>query len=235
MRTIGFSVCTIALMVSVSGCMTGPHIIENPDPWSNLEPGTPEWWASKAAISPGVKQRCKKGKIWPARPRPSGEGQQFSHTFHSAHYWPLPYVCADRQYAREIMEVQVSNGWTEETTLYHRHFDEVSQTLTRPGLLHLQRVLETTPLRYRAVYVQATRDPGLDDARIANIQTAIAELTGGTENIPVSLRSAREYTRPASEVEVTSTLYNNSIPAPRLAGAAGAGASAAGGGDAATQ
>ena len=55
MRTIGFSVCTIALMVSVSGCMTGPHIIENPDPWSNLEPGTPEWWASKAAISPGVK------------------------------------------------------------------------------------------------------------------------------------------------------------------------------------
>ena len=151
------------------------------------------------------------------------------------HYWPLPYVCADRQYIRKIMDVQTSNGWTEETTLYHRHFDAASQTLTRPGLLHLQRILETTPLRHRAVYVQTTRDPGLDNARVATIQTAIVELTGGTENIPVSLRNGREYTRPASEVEDINTLYNNSIPAPRLADDAGAGASAAVGGDAAGQ
>jgi hypothetical protein len=232
MRTIGPCSLVFGMMVMLSGCMTGPHIIENNDPYSNCEPGSSEWWFQKAQIQPGVRQKCKKGKIWPPRPRPTGEGQQFSHTFHSAHYWPLPYVCQDRQYVNDILEAQMSNGWMEETTLYHRHFSADDQMLSRPGQLHLQRILETAPSQRRAIYIQSTRDPGIDNVRLSHVQDAIAEITFGTESIPVSVRVGREYSRPASEVQAVNALYNASIPAPRLAGSTGSGGStaAAGGG-----
>lgn len=210
------------MLILLSGCMTGPSLIANDDPYSNSKPGSDQWWFEKAQITPGVRQKCKKGKTWPARPRPAGEGQQFSHTFHAAHYWPLPYVCADRQYVHNIMDVQKSNGWAEENTLYSRHFSDSDQTLTRPGRLHLQRILEITPLQRRAVYVQSTRDPGIDDVRLSNTKSAIAELTRGLENVSVTLRTGREYSRPASEVQIINDLYNSSIPTPRLGGAAGA-------------
>lgn len=230
MRTIGCCSLAFGLMVLVSGCMTGPSIIENSDPYSSLKPGSPEWWSQKAELPPGVRQKCKKGKIWPARPRPAVEPQQFSHTFHSAHYWPLPYVCADRQYVADILEAQMTNGWTEETTLYHRHFGAQDQMLTRPGRLHLQRILETAPSVRRAIYVQSTRDPAIDNVRLLNVESAIAEITHGSESIPVALRVAREYSRPASEVQAINALYNSSIPAPRLGGAAGSGGTSAAGG-----
>ena len=231
MRTIG-GPCSLAFAMTIllSGCMTGPSLIEQTDPYSNTEPGSDQWWSEKAQITPGVRQKCKKGKIWPARPRPTGDPQQFSHTFHSAHYWPLPYVCADRQYVADIMEVQKHNGWTEETTLYSRHFSSDDQTLTRPGQMHLERILDTTPLQRRAIYVQSTRDPAIDNVRVRNVQGAIAELTNGSETISVSIRTGLEYSRPASEVQIINSLYNSSIPSPRLGGAAGSSASAAGSG-----
>lgn len=227
MRTIGPCSLAFAMMTLLSGCMTGPSLIEQTDPYSNAKCGSSQWWAEKAMIPPGVKRKCKKGKVWPARPRPAGEGQQFSHTFHSALYWPLPYVCQDRQYVRDIMEVQTTNGWTEETTLYARHFDPVEHTLTRPGELHLLRILELTPQRRRAVYIQSTRDPNIDSVRMSNVELAVAELTHGTESVPITMRTGRENSRPASEVQIINDLYNTSIPAPRLTGGAAGGGGAA--------
>jgi hypothetical protein len=230
MRTIGPCSVAFTMMTLLSGCMTGPSLIESTDPNSSQEPGSNQWWTEKALITPGVRRKGKKGKIWPAQARPSGEGQQFSHTFHAAHYWPLPYVCQDRQYVRDIMEVQKSNGWVEETTLYNRHFDNEEQILTRPGQLHLLRILEITPLRRRAVYIQSTRDPGIDNIRLTNVESAIAELTHGLETVTVSVRKGREYSRPASEVQIINDLYNSSIPSPRLGAVTGASASSAGAG-----
>lgn len=234
MRTIGPCSLALAMMMLASGCMTGPSLIEQTDPYSNAKCGSSQWWAEKAMIPPGVKRKCKKGKVWPARPRPSGEGQQFSHTFHSALYWPLPYVCQDRQYVHDIMEVQRTNGWTEETTLYDRHFDSQEHVLTRPGELHLLRILEITPQQRRAVYIQSTRDPNVDSVRLANVEVAIAELTHGAVSVPITIRTGREYSRPASEVQIINSLYNASIPSPRLTGGAAAGGGGAGGAAATT-
>lgn len=204
--------------------MTGPTLFEREDPYTSADPGSAQWWSQKAQLQPGVRQRCKKGKLWPVRPRPTGDRQQFTHTFHAAHYWPLPYVCYDRQYVRDIIETQTMLGWQEETTLYNRHFDPENQTLTRPGILHLERILEITPLSRRAVYVQATRDLSIDAERLNSVETAMAELTHGGTIAPVSLRNCREYGRPASEVKDINDLYNASIPAPRLGGSGGSNA-----------
>ena len=228
MRTIGHCSVAFTMMTLLSGCMTGPSLIRSTDLNSSREQGSDQWWAEKALITPGARRKGKKGKTWPAQVRPSGEGQQFSHTFHAAHYWPLPYVCQDRQYVRDIMEVQKSNGWVEQTTLYDRHFNNKEQRLTRPGQLHLQRILEITPLRRRAVYIQSTRDPSIDNIRLTNVESAIAELTLGLETVTVSVRKGREYNRPASEVQIVNDLYNSSIPSPRLGGTAGSSVSSAG-------
>ncbi len=59
------------------------------------------------------------------------EPQQFSHTYYSEHYWPLPYVCQDRAYVHAAMEQQTALGWQEDTTLFDRHFDPETQHLNR--------------------------------------------------------------------------------------------------------
>lgn len=118
------------------------------------------------------------------------------------------------------MGIQESNGWEQQTTIYHRHFDEEG-LLTKPGELHLLDILEVTPDAYRTVYVQASANPEIDNMRISNVQQTIAELSGGTETISVITRRGRDYSRPASEVKIINDLYDSSIPAPRLQSSSG--------------
>ncbi len=126
---------------------------------------------------------------------------------------------------RNIVGVQTSLGWQQETTLYDRHF-EGGQQLNVPGRLHLTDILEVAPSARRTVYVQSSYDSETDNARVANVQQVIAELTGGTELLPVVLRKGRDYSRPASEVKIINDLYNGSVPTPRL-GSGGGSATAA--------
>lgn len=171
--------------------------------------------------------------MWPPQPRPTVERQQFSHTYHSAHYWPLPYICQDRQYIRDIVNTQVTNGWEQETTLYDRHFEN-DQQLNVPGQLHLLDILQVAPVSRRTVFVQSSYNPDIDNTRMSNVQQAIAEITGGTEPIPVVLRNGRDYSRPASEVKIINDLYNSSVPTPRLGAGGGGGSGGLGGASAPT-
>ncbi|MEP3481871.1 MAG: hypothetical protein ABJZ55_21690 [Fuerstiella sp.] len=213
---------TLLLGLTLTGCSTGPFASHD---GCGPEPGSPEWWAEQANSPPGVRSTCKKGKVWPARPRPTGEKQQFSHTYHSSHYWPLPYVCQDRAYVREIIGNQQTNGWQQATTLAPRFFDE-DQQLNGPGEAKLLNVLEVTPAAYRTVYIEQTRVPEIDNIRLANVQQRVLELTQGQEDIAVQLRRGRSYLRPASEVKIINDLYNSSIPSPRLGNSSGGGAGA---------
>ncbi len=133
----------------------------------------------------------------------------------------------------DIINTQEQNGWQQETTIYHRHFTD-DQTLNVPGRLHLVDILETTPSRYRTVYVQSSYDTEIDNTRQANVQQTLTELTNGEEQIQVIMRRGRDYGRPASEVKLINDLYNSSIPTPRLGslsgGGGGANAALSGGG-----
>lgn len=128
---------------------------------------------------------------------------------------------------RNIIGIQETNGWQQQTTMYDRHFDQ-DHLMTKPGELHLIDILEVTPSAYRTVYVQSTYNPEIDNARVAHVQQTIAELTGGTESPTVMVRRGRDYSRPASEVQAINELYDSSIPTPRLGG--GGGGAAGGGG-----
>lgn len=218
MRKIGPVQSGLLLLVLCSGCMTGPTLFERKDKYSNHEPGSDAWWAEKATLPPGVRQQYKKGKVWPASPRSTEEPQQFSHTYHSAHYWPLPYACQDRQYIQTAMEQQVAQGWLEATTLYSRHFDPETQQLNRAGMLELENLLYRVPPERRQVHVQATHDTVRDTTRLEAVHAAVAQTSAGAAGVPVQLRDCGEYGRPAAEVDQINQRYMATFPAPRLNG-----------------
>ena len=129
---------------------------------------------------------------------------------------------------RNIVGLQTNLGWQQETTLYNRHFEPDHQ-MSVPGRLHVTDILEVAPISRRTVYIQASHNAEVDNARIASVQQVIAELTGGTEVVPVVLRKGRDYSRPASEVKIINDLYNGSVPSPRLGAGGGGGATASAG------
>jgi hypothetical protein len=222
----------LLLAGALQGCSAGPQWFGHGDPNSCHEPGSDAWWAEKAALPPGVRQKCKKGKVWPARPRSSEEPQQLSHTYYDQHYWPLPYVCQDRAAVYSFAETQIALGWQEETTLYHRHFDASTQQLTRAGELYLEYILHAVPEERRAIYIQSTYDARLDNLRTESVNTMMARLSNGANPVQVIVRNCREIGRPAAELEAISSMYNASTPSPRLssAGGGGSGGSSSGSG-----
>lgn len=226
MRKLAFPL-TLLMAGAIQGCAAGPQFFGHTDKTSCHEPGSDEWWAEKALLPPGQRQKCKKGKIWPASPRSTEPPQKFSHTYHSEHYWPLPYVCQDRAAVRNMMDMQTSLGWQEETTIYDRHFDPSTNQLTHAGELHLERIVYVVPPERRAVYVQSTHDAGMDAVRMEIVNAAIASISNGNNDVPVSLRECQQHSRAASEIQVINSMYNASAPSPRLSSAGGSGGAAA--------
>jgi hypothetical protein len=224
----------LALLLSgaLSGCATGPQFFCQDDPNSCHEPGSDAWWSEKAMLPPGVRAKCKKGKVWPPRPRSTQEKQQFCHTYYSEHYWPLPYVCQDRQAVQDFIQTQTALGWQEETTLYDRHFDPITQTLTQAGELHLEYILHVVPPERRLVYIQSTYDAIHDGTRTESVTLAMSRMGTGSADVPVSVRECQQVGRPAAEVQAINAAYAASTPSPRLSSASGGGGGAASGGGA---
>lgn len=186
-------------------------------------------WAEKASRPVGSRQKYKFGQLWPPYPRPTGPKQKFWNRYHHAHYWPHPYTCDDRGYVRDIMERQIHNGWTDQTTLYAYHFENDGNKLTEAGLLHLRWILEHAPESRRVIYVQTANQSIASQQRLANVQYAASEMSG-TQNVPSAiLRVTPAYGRPAREEDLKYRAYVGSILPPRIQYTAGGGTAANGG------
>ncbi len=228
-QTIGAATIAALTMIGFSGCVaTGPLRME--DSSSIYEPGSDEWWAEKAALPVGERQKIKKGKLWPPRPRPTGPKQQFSHVYHAAHFWPYPYICQDRAYVHGVLNQQISNGWADETTLYHYHFDAQTHELTEPGRLHLNWILVEAPDQFRQVHIQKVGDDQTNQARLAAVQNAMNEIVIDGSVAPITWRAGLPPTRPAHEVQRMQLLDRNSLRAPVIGSSSGGGSGGSGGG-----
>ncbi|TWT42978.1 hypothetical protein KOR42_45780 [Thalassoglobus neptunius] len=166
-----------------------------------LRRGTPEYYAARAADPPGSRQECYYGKPWPVSARPVGPEQTFVHKYHTAHYWPHPYQCQDRQSVRSYMDIQVYNGWQTATTFYDYHFDPQTNALNSAGMNHLAWLVSHVPVQHRQAYVQASFDTAANSARMLSVEKSIANLTNGHESIPVQQRVTNPLGRPAAEVQ----------------------------------
>ncbi|MFN0195414.1 MAG: hypothetical protein ACKVT0_01610 [Planctomycetaceae bacterium] len=173
-------------------------------------------WEEKASLPVGARQRHKYGKDWPPKPRPTERQQPLIHRYHNAHYWPLPYVCDDRAYVRNLTELQVASGWVTATTLYDYHFDKTSQELNRAGEIQLRWILENTPVQYRFTFVQNAGDALVNQRRVDSVQMQTGLMLGAEQAPPVMLRVTSPLSRPASEVVHIQRADMESMPAPRI-------------------
>lgn len=210
-----------------NSCQTGENTARR---WSS------DWYEQESQLPDGARQFCSHGKLWPPFARPTGKHQQFSHRFHSAHYWPYPYNCQDRAHVRNVSATQINNGWTTATTLYDYHFNAKDNTLNHAGRLHLKWILQTIPERRRFVWVQSTESKPVSEARLAEVRKTAEELAAGEKLPPIMLRVAPLDGRPSDEVNRIRTLEAGSMPMPRLpttsggsGGMGGSGGSSGGG------
>ncbi len=193
---------TLGLLVLIGGAMTQS---EAGWPFTNDRTGpdrrSPEYYNYHACRPIGQRQTCHHGKLWPPRPRPTGEKSPWIHRFHHNHYWPYPYIGMDRDSVRQFAQLQIDNGWRDATTIYEYHFDEETQLLNSAGRDHLYWIMSNVPAEYRNISVQASRtDPGISNLRLINVQQELGRLVG-IENTPmVSLRIATPYGTPAQDI-----------------------------------
>lgn len=186
-------------------------------------------WAEIASRPVGSRQKYKFGELWPPFPRPTGPQRRFWNKYHSATFWPYPYNCDDKAYVRDVMERQIHNGWTDQTTLYAYHFEQDGNKLTEAGLLHLRWILEHAPENRRTIFVQTANKSIASQERLANVQYAASQMVGD-QNVPSAmLRLSPTYGRPAREEDLKYRAYVGSILAPRIQYTAGGGSAANGG------
>jgi hypothetical protein len=197
---------------------------EGPKRWS------PEWYAERQDAPEGARQVQKFGKSWPPFARPVGDEQEFTHRFHSTHYWPYPYNCRDRKYLSSVSDTQAAVGWTTETTLYDYHFEKDQHELNHAGRLHLRWILETVPKSRRFIWVQMAQDQEQSQSRLAQVKETAEQMAGKSNLPPIMLRLCSTTGRPTREVDRIRTMETQSIPKPRIAysGSAGGGESGEG-------
>lgn len=188
-----------------------------------------DWYARRALDPVGSRQKYYKGKMWPPFNRPQGVSQLPTHVYHSAHYWPHPYACYDRQSVREFAAAQEEAGWTQATTLYDYHFDSDSQTLNRAGRLQVKWIIRSVPTHRRLLYVQAADSTTASQYRMASVQGQAQEILGDMAP-PVILRVTSPLGRPALEVDRIQRADRDSQPVPRISPPFNGGGLSGGGG-----
>jgi hypothetical protein len=178
---------------------------------------SPEWYAIEAGEPVGARQKLKYGKMWPPYPRPTGKKQQFTHRYHAAHCWPLPYICQDRAYVNEVMAAQNRKGWEAETTLYEYHFNDETTALNHAGRSQLTWILENAPAHQRAVHVQNAGNSELNQMRLVAVREAVAEHVVDSNDTPaVTLRTGSPRGRPAVELDGINRAIQSSVPEPQI-------------------
>lgn len=202
----------IALLLgaSAAGCNSLHSGEDGPRRWSA------DWYDAQANRADGARQIHSHGLNWPPYPRPCGEGEELTTRFHHAHYWPHPYNCYDRNYLRAVSAAQAASGWQKETTLYSYHFEEKDNTVNHAGKLRLRWILQTIPEQRRSVFVQASDDKAVSEARLANVRAAATELVGENALPPIILRTAIAEGRPTDEINQIRKMEKGGMRQPQI-------------------
>jgi len=236
-RTMAKKLLILVLLASPTAVFAEPMI-----PWPWLETSRyyawkqerdnvrADWYARRALDPVGSRQRYVKGKMWPPYPRPEGLSMIPAHRFHTAHYWPYPYVCQDRASVREFVSAQEDAGWVNQTTLYEYHFDKDTQLLNRSGTLHLKWILRAAPAKRRILYVQTADASQATDLRMTSVRGITEELVGLENLPPVIPRVTAPIGRSALEIDGIQRSDMSSQPVPRISPALSSGGGVGGGG-----
>jgi hypothetical protein len=130
-------------------------------------------------------------------------------------YWPQPFRAMDAAATVAPFDIMRANGWRQFNTINGCLFDERGQ-LTDAGKIQLQRVIRTSPVDKRTIYVAQAGDEGVTAARVESIELAISDMLPSGE-LPTILVTRDE--QPVSSGAYQTALNRaliRSVPTPRL-------------------
>jgi|SaaInlStandDraft_1057018.scaffolds.fasta_scaffold90819_1 hypothetical protein len=193
-----------------------PDFVKKEDQIPGVRRWSKEDYYLRGQLPIGQRQKCYKGKMWPAEPRPTGPKPHMIHRFHAAHYWPYPYDVWSRNSVNNMIDAHQQKGWQDATTVYEYHFDTDSNELTDAGNMHIKWILENAPIQYRTLYLQTSAKAGSNDLRMAAVTQVAGRLTAGEQPPSVVFRNTTAYGRPAQEVDSIRRGELQSQPLPRI-------------------
>jgi len=130
--------------------------------------------------------------------------------------WPDPFITADRVATRAPFDAQVANGWRLQNTLGEQYFEDDSPNLTEAGRLKIGRIINETPVAFRAIFVLRTEDPQLNADRVAMVQQSAARILGERPAVPIFETYEKPRGAPANYIDAVNEKYQATIPDPRV-------------------
>jgi hypothetical protein len=144
--------------------------------------------------------------------------------FYANQQWPWPYQCPDRIAVREPFCIMVNNGWRRQNLLGQHYFKPGTNELTTAGELRVQWIMTQAPPNRRSIYLERTLDQDVNAQRLAVVREFASKVSIDGQLPQVEETYLVSEGRPAAIVDVTSSRFLQSMPAPVLP-AASAGSS----------
>jgi hypothetical protein len=136
--------------------------------------------------------------------------------FRRSNAWPDPFVTVDRASVRQPFDAEVANGWRLQNTLGEQYFEDDSPNLTEAGRLKIGRIINETPVAYRAIFVLRGEDPQLNADRVAMVQQSTARILGERPAVPIFETYEKPRGAPANYIDAVNEKYQATIPDPRV-------------------
>ena len=130
--------------------------------------------------------------------------------------WPDPFVTKDRAAVHEPFDAQVVNGWRLQNTVGEQYFEDDSADMTEAGRLKIARIINETPIAYRAIFILRGDDPALTADRIATVQQVAARALGERPAVPIFETYEKPRGAPANYIDAVNETYEATMPYPRV-------------------
>jgi hypothetical protein len=131
--------------------------------------------------------------------------------------WPRPFVCPDRQAAREPFAIITGNGWEQQNLVGDLHFEGATGQLSEAGRIKVLWVLNEAPEQHRIVYVRRAINPEETAARMASVMDVVAKNTTPGQPPAQVLESNKSVEGwPADRIDAVGQKFQQATPDPKL-------------------
>jgi hypothetical protein len=130
--------------------------------------------------------------------------------------WPAPWVCPDRQAAREPFAIMVNNGWRRQNMLGDYFFEPTTGQLTEAGKLKIRWIVFEAPEQHREIFVHIGQTSEETQARLATVSAEANSFAPQAQVPPIMQTSISDGGYPADRVDMIERKYQSSTPVPRL-------------------
>jgi uncharacterized membrane protein YgcG len=136
--------------------------------------------------------------------------------WHRNNEWPMPFNCADRNYAIAPFGVMIAGGWQRQNLIGENYFDENSTRLNAAGVERVRFILRQAPVEHRVLYVQSDLDDNITRMRVDAVQETIVALQPKGPMPEVAISNMVAEGRPAEMVAAEFKNFVTSSPSTRL-------------------